>query len=142
MGQKKIIFVDTQKFGKDKTLALLTEKLYNMGEKILILTSSRERGEALDDYLWTFKQQSFIPHIFSEEVTQDEPVVLTIREQNLNGASVLILDSPSSFDFIENFTWIFDFVERENETSLKQSRKRFKEYKERGLQVEYREDFI
>ncbi len=142
MGETKIIFIDTEKYGKDKSLALATEKFYNLGEKILILTSSKERGEFLDDFLWTFKQQSFLPHTFSEEIVKDEPIVITIAEKNLNGANVLILDAPVSTDFMKEFSYVVDFADRTTSSSLQESRKRFKKYKDTGLHVSYENNFI
>ncbi len=141
MGKTKIIFVDTRDYGKDKTLALSVEKFYNMGEKVLILTDSQERGEQLDDLLWTFKQQSFIPHTYAEDVVQDEPVVITILERNLNGSDVLVLDVPASEDFISQFEWVVDFVDRSSDETLQESRRRFREYRKK-FEVEYREKFV
>ena len=142
MGKEKVIFAETEEIGKDKALALTVEKFYNLGSKIIILTSSKERGENLDEYLWTFKQQSFIPHIYSEEIVNEEPVVITVAEKNLNGASVLILDTPSSHDFMREFDWVIDFVDRSSDQALRESRARFKEYKEAGFDVEYKKDLL
>ena len=142
MGETKVIFIDTGKYGKDKSVALAVEKFYNMGEKVLIITSSRERGEFLDDFLWTFKQQSFLPHTFAEEVVKDEPIVITMIEKNLNGASVLILDAPASLDFMREFSYVVDFADRTTNETLQESRKRFKNYRESGLSVNYDNNFI
>ncbi len=142
MGETKVIFIDTQNYGKDKSIALATEKFYNLGERVLILTSSRERGEFLDDYLWTFKQQSFLPHTFTESETEEEPIVITLVEKNLNGATVLILDTPASLDFIRTFPYVVDFADRTTQQTLQDSRKRFKLYKNSGLEVRYEESFI
>ena len=142
MGKGKIIFTETEGFGKDKALALAVERFYNLGSKIIILTSSKERGENLDEYLWTFKQQSFIPHIYSEEIVREEPVVITVVEKNLNGASILMLDTPSSYDFMREFEWVMDFVDRTNDQTLSNSRKRFKEYKDAGFDVEYKKHLL
>jgi len=140
MGKKKIVFIETKELGKEKTLAENTEKYYSMGEKVIILTSSAERGEFFDNYLWTFKQLSFIPHVFVNEVAQkinDEPVIITLFEDNIINAGVLILDRPASEDFIKQFQVIIDFVDRTNEQTLKDSRKRYKEYNRDLFEIIY-----
>ena len=132
MGKKKIVFIETKELGKDKTLAMVVEKYYNLDKKVLILTSSMERGEFLDQYLWTFKQLSFVPHVFIKErdsYFNDEPIVITLFEDNVINAEILILDRVASHDFKSKFSLIIDFVDRTSNLTLEDSRKRYKEYK-------------
>ena len=136
MGKKKVIFVETKDVGKDKAIAQVVEKYYNFNEKIILLTYSEERGNFLDGYLWTFKQLSFIPHIFINEtgtVVKDEEVVITVFEDNIIDAGVLVLDRPASADFMKRFNIIIDFVDRTNNETLQESRSRYKEYKKSGI---------
>ena len=70
-------------------LPLLLEKSLERGWRAVVETSSRERASALDAMLWTFRDDSFLPHGISGEVTDpDQPVLITTDEANANGAQV------------------------------------------------------
>ena len=70
-------------------LPLLLEKSVERGWRAVVETSSRERASALDAMLWTFRDDSFLPHGISGEVTDpDQPVLITTDEANANGAQV------------------------------------------------------
>lgn len=70
-------------------LPLLLEKSVERGWRAVVETSSRERASALDAMLWTFRDDSFLPHGISGEATDpDQPVLITTDEANANGAQV------------------------------------------------------
>lgn len=70
-------------------LPLLLEKSLERGWRAVVETSSRERASALDAMLWTFRDDSFLPHGISGEATDpDQPVLITTDEANANGAQV------------------------------------------------------
>lgn len=70
-------------------LPLLLEKSLERGWRAVVETSSRERASALDAMLWTFRDDSFLPHGISGEATDpDQPVLITTEQANANGAQV------------------------------------------------------
>ena len=70
-------------------LPLLLEKSLERGWRAVVETSSRERATALDAMLWTFRDDSFLPHGISGEATDpDQPVLITTEQANANGAQV------------------------------------------------------
>ena len=70
-------------------LPLLLEKSLERGWRAVVETLSRERASALDAMLWTFRDDSFLPHGISGEATDpDQPVLITTDEANANGAQV------------------------------------------------------
>ncbi|MEZ5578324.1 MAG: DNA polymerase III subunit chi [Candidatus Competibacteraceae bacterium] len=40
----------------------LADKAYGLGHTVYLFTASEARAAALDDLLWTFRQDSFVPH--------------------------------------------------------------------------------
>ena len=73
----------------ERVLPLLLEKSLERGWRAVVETSSRERASALDAMLWTFRDDSFLPHSVSGEATDpDQPVLITTGEANTNGAQV------------------------------------------------------
>ena len=45
----------------------LTEKAYLLGHRVHILTEESYQNEAINEALWSFKEQSFIPHAVIDE---------------------------------------------------------------------------
>lgn len=73
----------------ERVLPQLLEKTLERGWRAVIETASRERAEALDGLLWTFRDDSFVPHgIAGGEVDADQPVLITTEADNPNGANV------------------------------------------------------
>jgi len=55
----------------------------------VIETSSRERAEALDAMLWTYRDDSFLPHgIAGDASDPDQPVLIATDDGNANAAQV------------------------------------------------------
>jgi DNA polymerase-3 subunit chi len=56
------------------------------------------RLAALDDHLWTFSDESFLPHGTERDANPAEhPVLLTLSEGNRNGAAVRFLVEGAPF---------------------------------------------
>jgi DNA polymerase-3 subunit chi len=70
-------------------LPLLLEKSLERGWRAVVETSSRERATALDAMLWSFRDDSFLPHGIAGDATDpDQPVLITTDEGNANSAQV------------------------------------------------------
>ena len=71
----------------------LVERLYASGKRVAVWVSDRGRAAVLDEYLWTFAQNSFVPHALLEGAGgADEPVaVITGSLANPNGAETLVV---------------------------------------------------
>ena len=114
----------------------LTEKAYGLGHKIYIHTTSAEQARYLDDLLWTFRQGSFVPHALCPAPSQDaSPVLLGWQSPPGGVREVLINLSTQVPDFFEDFERVVELVDQDPET-LKQSRARFRVYRERGCEPE------
>lgn len=71
----------------------LIERLYSSGKRVAVWMSDRGRAAVLDEYLWTFAQNSFVPHAIWDGVGDgDEPVVIvTGTLANPNRAKALVV---------------------------------------------------
>ncbi len=114
----------------------LTEKAYGLGHKIYIHTDSAEQARYLDDLLWTFRQGSFIPHALCPAPPNDaSPVLIGWQGAPSNRQEVLINLGTQVPDFFEHFERVVELVDQDPET-LKQSRTRFRAYREQGCEPE------
>ena len=117
----------------------LTEKAYNLKHHIYIHTSSASHCEQMDDLLWTFKQNSFVPHAVAADIAiaaATAPVLLGWQPENIDQLSqhdVLINLAESIPGFFTRFNRVIELVDQ-NEHVLKQSRLRFRQYREQGYE--------
>jgi DNA polymerase-3 subunit chi len=85
----EILFYHLESQPLERVLPVLVEKSLERGWKVVVETSSDERAEAIDNMLWTYRDDSFLPHARaggSEDAVQ--PVLITTRPHNPNGAQV------------------------------------------------------
>ncbi|MEE8305803.1 MAG: DNA polymerase III subunit chi [Gammaproteobacteria bacterium] len=112
----------------------LTEKVFNLGQRVFIHSPSQTLSTQLDQMLWTFKAGAFVPHA-PLEGAQDEPVVLSQDTQPDNGDwDVLINMSPDVPEFFSRYHRVAEVVD--NEASRRDAgRQRFRFYRERGYEI-------
>ena len=73
----------------ERALPALLEKTIERGWRAVVETSSRERAGAIDSMLWTYRDDSFLPHgVAGEESDADQPVLITMDATNPNAANV------------------------------------------------------
>ncbi len=94
-------------------LCQLVESLYRAGRKVVVWVADAGRRQALDDFLWSFAEQSFVPHsIWAPEVGEvDDPVVLLGEPANPIAADHLVVaDDLPPADFARSFAVVHDLI--------------------------------
>jgi DNA polymerase-3 subunit chi len=114
----------------------LADKAYNLGHTVYILTASEAQAAVLDDLLWTFRQDSFIPHERYPLAGEESSPVLVgaILPAEVN-AQVLINFTDVLPEGFERFERVVELVDSQPEV-LAKSRERFRQYREQGLTPE------
>lgn len=85
----------------ERALPNLLERTLQKGWRAVVRAGSDERVASLDNVLWTYRDESFLPHgtIKSSDPTQ-EPIYLTTGTELPNNADVLfIVDGADTEDF-------------------------------------------
>jgi DNA polymerase-3 subunit chi len=73
----------------DRALPTLLERSIERGWRAVVQASSPERVGALDEWLWTYSEEAFLPHGLERDGDADmQPVYLTTGPENPNGARV------------------------------------------------------
>lgn len=113
----------------------LTEKAFKKGHKIHILTADQEQSERIDKLLWTFNDQSFVPHVFLGHALADEtPVHIGHEADKVSIKDVLInLQTELPKDFAK-FARIAELVSGDAPTR-QSARLRYREYQRQQCQV-------
>jgi DNA polymerase-3 subunit chi len=135
----EILFYHLQRQPLERVLPTLLEKSIERGWRVVVQMPSEERLEALDAHLWTFRDDSFLPHgTWRDAEAAQQPILLTIRDDNPNGASVrFLLDGvpvPQDAAAYQRIVLLFD---GEDEDALKAARAHWSEAKAGGFDVTY-----
>ncbi len=130
------VLPDHKDNGRALLACRLADKAYSLGHTVYLLAASEAQATALDDLLWTFRQDSFIPHerypLAGEEAS---PVLIGTILPTEAGAQVLINCADRLPEGFERYERVVELVDQNPEV-LAKSRERFKQYRERGCAPE------
>ena len=123
----------------EQVLPALLQKSLERGWRVVVQASSEERVEALDAHLWTWRDDSFLPHGTARDPqAAEQPIVLTANEENPNHASVRFLvdgaDLTQNTAAYERIVMLFD---GDDPDALEAARARWSKAKSEGAEVTY-----
>jgi DNA polymerase III subunit chi len=134
----EVLFYHLERQPLEKVLPTLVEKTYERGWRAVIQAGSKERAEALDTLLWTFKEEGFLPHGMRQDGDPaEQPVYLTTEPENPNQATVrFLVDGAVAEDFkgYERIILIFDGNDPE---AVREARAQWKTAKNAGCALTY-----
>jgi DNA polymerase III subunit chi len=88
----ELLFYHLHRQPIERVLPALIERSLERGWRVIVQSGSEERIEALDAHLWTYRDDSFLAHgTWREAEAAAQPVLLTVNDDNPNGASVRFL---------------------------------------------------
>jgi DNA polymerase III subunit chi len=94
----EVLFYHLQDVTLESVLPPLLEKSLERGWRVVVQSTSEERTEALDAHLWTYREDSFLPHAtWRAGDVDDHPIVLVVEESNPNRANVRFLVDQAPF---------------------------------------------
>jgi DNA polymerase-3 subunit chi len=84
-----ILFYHLERAALEEVLPGLLERTVERGWRALVCVGTPERMEGLDSHLWTYRDESFLPHATERDARAgDQPVLLTVAGENTNNAHV------------------------------------------------------
>lgn len=120
----------------ERALPGLLEKCLERDWKVVVQCGSEERLDALDGHLWSYRDNSFLPH-GKEGDAEEQPVWLTTAQDNPNGAAVrFLVDGAEPPELSEYVRAIYMFDGHDND-AVAQARSRWKIEKEAGHEITY-----
>ena len=88
----EVLFYHLQNMSLEAVLPPLLEKSLARGWRVVVQSTSEERAEALDAHLWTYAEDSFLPHATWQAAdAAEQPILLVVEEGNPNNAQVRFL---------------------------------------------------
>lgn len=131
----------TEEFDRLVFACRLTEKAMGQGLKIYIHTDSEQAAQEMDDLLWSFKPESFIPHAIvgiDDELLADEevPVFIGCLPEFPGKADLLINLGKDIPAFHGSFARIAEIVPNQ-EAAKANLREHWQAYKDAGYQLDH-----
>ncbi|WJH39556.1 DNA polymerase III subunit chi [Aliirhizobium terrae] len=134
----EVLFYHLTESKLEDALPALLEKSVERGWKVVVQTNDEARRDLLDGHLWTFREDSFLPHgTDAAPMAEAQPVLLTTAEENANGATVrFIVDgaAPPPLDPYERVVFMFDGYDQQQ---LEGARSEWKKLKGEGHTLTY-----
>jgi DNA polymerase-3 subunit chi len=135
----EILFYQLKGQTPEQVLPALLQKSLERGWRVVVQASSEERVEALDAHLWTWRDDSFLPHgTWRDPQAAEQPIVLTASEENPNHATVRFLvdgaDLTQNTAAYERIVMLFD---GDDPDALEAARARWSKAKAEGAEVTY-----
>ena len=103
--QPDVLFYHLTAQPLEVVLPSLLEKTLERGWRALVRLGSAERLAAMDTRLWTYSDDSFLPHgTPASPRPEAQPVYLTAGDENPNGADVLFLADGAQAEAFDGFS--------------------------------------
>lgn len=160
----EILFYHLERQTLEQTLPQLLELSLQRGWRVVVQAGSQARVDALNTHLWTYHEDSFLPHGVrvrgrgkeggkeggeedgeeggEEDGAEDEfasaqPIWLTTTDETPNKADVLFLVDGAVRAEIGGFTRCIYMFDGADETALAAARVQWTQHKEQGFAAVY-----
>jgi DNA polymerase-3 subunit chi len=135
----EVLFYHLQGQTLEQVLPSLLQRSLERGWRVVVQGASEERMDGLDAHLWTWRDDTFLPHgSWRDSEAAQQPVLLTINDDNPNGAGVrfLVEGAGIACDFAayERVVLLFD---GEDPDAVLAARARWAEVKSAGFDATY-----
>jgi DNA polymerase III subunit chi len=139
----EIWFYHLQRQPLDRVLPNLIEKSLEKGWRVAVQATSEERLDALDSWLWTYSDESFLAHGRARDGDFDlQPVYLTVGRENPNGAALRLFVegaeiAPALAEAGAAYARAVALFDGNNAEQVEAARAQWKELKGLGFPVTY-----
>ena len=115
----------------------LVEKAYRLGHDIFIHGASVEQTDQIDQLLWNFRPNSFVPHNLEHSKNGNKnrgQITIGYNHDDHSHHDLLVNLSNSVPDFFSRFDRVSEIVIQDPQVTLA-TRKNYTFYRERGYQL-------
>lgn len=123
----------------ERVLPQLLEISLSRGWRVVVQAASDERVEALDAHLWTYRDDSFLPHGIARHAdAAEQPIVLTADARNPNAATVrFLIDGAPIPEDVAGYERLVLLFDGEDEDAVALARERWRQAKALGHEASY-----
>ena len=137
----EVLFYHLEHARLESVLAGLLDKTLSRGWRAVVRCGSRAAADRLDEHLWTFSDESFLPHgagVDLEEAAK-QPIWLTDGAERPNKADILFLvdGAAATAAEVDDFVRCVNIFDGGDEEALGRARAFWKEMKTGGVEATY-----
>ena len=124
-------------------LPKLLEKAIASGARVVVLTGSPDRVVHLDELLWTYAAESWLPHGAAtqgggpDEDAAIQPIWVTAGDENPNQATMLMMCDGAVPKLVESWSRCFNLFDGTDQDAVAAARASWKLWKEQGHELVY-----
>jgi DNA polymerase-3 subunit chi len=138
----EIWFYQLQRRRLEQVLPNLLERTLQRGWRAVVQAKTPERLAALDDLLWTYADDSFLPHGCASAGDGDaelQPVWLTLGPENPNGAQIrFLVEGVGAEPYAESdYARVILLFDGRDEDFLTEARAQWKLLRQRNAKLSY-----
>jgi len=134
----EISFYHLQKSPLEMVLPRLLEKTLESDKRAVVMMGSAERVEFLNNVLWTYKKDSWLPHGNAKDGHAElQPIWLTVEDENPNQAAFLFLADGAQSNKMNDYERCFELLDGNDPDAVSAARERWKVYQDAGHGVTY-----
>jgi DNA polymerase III subunit chi len=139
----EVRFYHLERSTLERALPTMLERVLERGQRALVLLGSKERVDALNAHLWTYKPESFLPHgSEADGFAEQQPILLVAEETAPSGpspnqAEVLFLADGARHPDVTLYKMCVELFDGANEAAVQSARERWRDYKAAGHALTY-----
>jgi DNA polymerase III subunit chi len=134
----EVLFYHLEHHPLERVLPSLVEKTLERGWRAVVQAGSEERVEALDTLLWTYRDDSFLPHGTRRDGSPaSQPVFLTMGEENPNGSQVRFLVDGAQAGDLAGYVRVVYLFDGHDAAAVANAREQWKGARAAGAEVTY-----
>ncbi|MEQ9519957.1 MAG: DNA polymerase III subunit chi [Parvibaculum sp.] len=134
----EVLFYHLQMAALDEVLPSLLEKSLDRGWKAVVQSGDPERLDSLSTMLWTYRDDSFLPHGTSADGRlEEQPVAVVPDDANPNAADIVFLVEGAKPPHLETYQRCVLMFDGRNDEAVSAARTHWKTLSEEGHAVTY-----
>jgi len=137
-GVTEVFFYHLERRTLEDVLPTLLLRSVEKGWRAAVQPTSEERVEALDTLLWSFSEESFLPHGTAKAgQAAEQPIYLTVEDDNPNGAQVRFLLDGAELGDASNYLRVVFIFDGRDADALARARAQWQVARGSGYSVSY-----
>jgi DNA polymerase-3 subunit chi len=134
----EVLFYHLEHQPLERVLPQLIERTLGRGWRAVVQAGSEERVAALDTLLWTYAEDSFLPHGTRRDGNAAaQPVYLTAGEANPNAAAVRFLVDGAEIGDLTGYERIVYLFDGRDAAAVARAREQWKAARDAGCEATY-----
>ena len=134
----EVYFYHLERGSLEQVLPTLLELSLKRGWRAAVQAAIEERAEALNTLLWTYREESFLPHGTARDGRPSaHPIYLTAGDDNPNGAHVRFLVDGAMLEDASPYTRVAYIFDGKDQDAVAHARAEWQAAKAKGHAVSY-----